>query len=579
MSIKPRQARLQSGFTLTELLVAVVVLLVVILAVGRIFGTSSQVVKSGEANASVLQEITALEQQMRKDFSRISEEGFLVINCLAVRNNVNGNDAPLLDPRQDPAAWLRCDQVAFLTDKLAVSQVASSFESYNEVPQNTNANWDNRQVEPDHSENTIGAAPSPQSTMSCVYYGHGLQFPYLAPSVGEKVVPFDDEGLLQPWFRPDPTDSGSRISLERWPDGGNVSGSHNGSQPSANNWALARQEVLVADDQDGDPDYYLSPSNMPGDRGRNSAAFLFDTDVATSRVDVVATDLGRIRDSIRAGGRGVADALFFYRPRAEKNPLTRERSDVMTTLSTLMGNCSSFIVDWTWADGTGADSSLGTAFGGVGYNGGVVPVVQQIGQQPNLVEEISQPVPWFGLDVGVPQGELDQYRDVTTATAAISGGGNFHQKRVRFRPPVAYDASDQGLGSLGDNIPFGVNTGVAAGSSEPRAILNVEGAAPVVDGLDVGSPWDGNVLRYSVVFALNGDEPFIVDGEGNPLKLSSLPDGGVGGLWPMYRSDYTPWPSALRVTAVVHDSKDVIENGRVVQFTVPLPRSVQDLPE
>ena len=79
--------------------------------------------------------------------------------------------------------------------------------------------------------------------------------------------------------------------------------------------------------------------------------------------------------------------------------------------------------------------------------------------------------------------------------------------------------------------------------------------------------------------ALNGDEPFILDGEGNPLKLSSLPNGGVGGLWPMYRSDYTPWPSALRVTAVVHDSKDVIENGRVVQFTVPLPRSVQDLPE
>ena len=48
----------RGGFTLTELMVAVVVLLVIILAVGRIFGTASEVVKAGEANADILQAVS-----------------------------------------------------------------------------------------------------------------------------------------------------------------------------------------------------------------------------------------------------------------------------------------------------------------------------------------------------------------------------------------------------------------------------------------------------------------------------------------------------------------------------------------
>ena len=93
------------------------------------------------------------------------------------------------------------------------------------------------------------------------------------------------------------------------------------------------------------------------------------------------------------------------------------------------------------------------------------------------------------------------------------------------------------------------------------------------DDLDLDSYWDDNnrILRYSVVFSLNGDNPYISDGNGRPLTFN--------GDWPIFRDDYTPWPSALRVSMVLHDSKEVIEGGRTVQFTIPLPRSVQDLPE
>ena len=60
---RPRVA----GFTLTEVLVAVVVLLGVLLAAGRIFSTTKQVTGVGEANAELLNEIAAIEEVMRDD--------------------------------------------------------------------------------------------------------------------------------------------------------------------------------------------------------------------------------------------------------------------------------------------------------------------------------------------------------------------------------------------------------------------------------------------------------------------------------------------------------------------------------
>ncbi|MCH2161575.1 MAG: prepilin-type N-terminal cleavage/methylation domain-containing protein [Phycisphaerales bacterium] len=581
------QLRRSAAFTLTELLVAVVVLLVVILAVGRIFGTASQVVKNGEANSALLQEISAFEHQMRADIGRISGEGFLVINCLAVRNDVNGDGAPLLDPRQGAGVWLRCDQVAFLTDKVAVSSQPASFESFNEIPSDTDMGWDNRQEERVVNYNDMGEPPVPQSTLTRVYYGHGLQFPYLSSTLGSRIDPVNYNGQLQPWFRPVVTDGSTRIAVREWPGGSPGNEIYNGGQPAATDWALARQEILVADDGEigtggaGNEGYFLSSPNMSGDRGRNSAAGLFDEDVASSRVSVVASDLGRISDDLRASPRGLADELFFFRPRAEKIPLTRDRSDVMTTLSTLSGNCSSFMVDWTWADGTGAQSNLGPLFSGAGHGGRLRPPIRNSngsgGETPNsgnYVQELAQPTPWFGLDLGPAQGNPGDLRNVFSATEVLNAGGIFTQKAVRFRPPVGYDSTDPALNVLGNTIPFGANLSRLRGASPvPSAIRNVEGGVPVVEDLDLDSYWDDNnrILRYSVVFSLNGDNPYISDGNGRPLTFN--------GDWPIFRDDYTPWPSALRVSMVLHDSKEVIEGGRTVQFTIPLPRSVQDLPE
>ena len=77
------------GFTLTEMLVAVAVLAVVILATSTIFSTSQRVASMGEANAELIQQASAIERRIRRDIERMSSDGFLAIQCVGVRNDVN----------------------------------------------------------------------------------------------------------------------------------------------------------------------------------------------------------------------------------------------------------------------------------------------------------------------------------------------------------------------------------------------------------------------------------------------------------------------------------------------------------
>ena len=342
--------RIGLGFTLTELMVAVVVLLVIILAVGRIFGTASEVVKAGEANADILQEVSAIEQLMRNDLDRISDEGFLLIQGIGVRNDVMNSlgGGPLLDPERPSDYIFRCDQLAFVADDLAISRQTQTMGSFQEKGLDGNGNVN-------YSGDESSTLPTPQSTASLLYYGHGFQLPFVSPNLG---VTADAIEPIQPWFRPNPGNQNQRIDLQTWPQGNSVPGTHNGSQPTADNWTLARQEVLLADDYDNDPGHYMSFVTGTG-IFRNAAVNFFDDAMRASRVDVLSNDLGRLREAVReAGPQGVADVVLNYRPRAEKRPPTLNKSDVLLTTSVLVGNCSNFVIDWTWADGVGRELDL-----------------------------------------------------------------------------------------------------------------------------------------------------------------------------------------------------------------------------
>ena len=539
----------RNGFTLTELLVAVVVLLVVIIAVGRIFGTASQVVKSGEANAAILQESASMESLLRKDLQSVNGDGFLLINCTAIRNDIYASQGgQLLDPRRRAQEWLRCDQVVFLTSTGAVSRQGSGFTEFEEQEDGS----------------YVGDfGPVPQSALSRVYYGHGVQFPYL-PAGERRLARFyggnSNFDPVTPWFRPAANDA--QVRFARWPDLENTAGTFNGLQPDATSWTLARQELLVADDQadrfggnspyqNVDERYHLGT----GGTRVNSAATrsgewdfygLLGADAWSSRVDVVAADLPRIQlsllnycdlnndditDTCPPSSAALGQLLRRYWPRAEKRPLALDQSDAMTTMSTLAGNCSSFKVDWVWANGTGSETETSPVLRGIRYNGGYNPGTGGV--------DTPQATPWFGI----ADPQYDPSADPSDDLEPVFNP-------ARNNPGVIY------------NLPLG-DSGVLGGNyaTEPTALATIE---------NYSQP-NEYIKQYTAVFGFNTDQPFVRDSTGRVAR-------DFNGS-PMYRTDYTPWPSALRISMVLHDPDATIEGGREVQFTVPLPERVLDLPE
>ena len=110
---------MRRAFTLVELLVSITVLLVILGATARIFATASKVSGLGEANADLQTTATAIERLIRSDLERLNRSGFMAIQCVAVRNDVNrqiygaanDNSIPLLDPSMGSTEFLRCDQL------------------------------------------------------------------------------------------------------------------------------------------------------------------------------------------------------------------------------------------------------------------------------------------------------------------------------------------------------------------------------------------------------------------------------------------------------------------------------------
>ena len=274
---------MRRGFTLIEMLVAIVVLLAVIIATAKIFGVASDVSSAGEATADVTQQGSVLRDQMQRDLSRLSRDGFVAIQCVAVRNDVrriiSGNaDAPLLVPdpplnlsptelqqllaaagNDEARAYdlararyvLRCDQLVFFT--------GGSEQS---------ARW----AGPADLASTGGGQ---RARAARIYYGHGVQFPQLTndprnggedplsislnekPAVagvlngpalgGRHVTPwtYAPSGYLQlAWG------TGALAGAPRIP----------ATQPEAREWTLARRSVLLADDG-GSPWYYPDMRN------------------------------------------------------------------------------------------------------------------------------------------------------------------------------------------------------------------------------------------------------------------------------------------------------------------------------
>lgn len=238
---------LRRAFTLIELLVSLSVLLVVIIATARIFGTTSKVAAIGEASADLQATANAVEKVIRGDVERIARDGVLAIQCVAVRNDVNRSttypQAPLLDTTKAVTDFVRCDQLVFFGRGRESSQVYLGTRGGSRSDAAYSVNM--------FPSGTLKITPEFTSQEFMVRIGHGVQFPTLLldsnnPTLRPDADFFDTVAKGNPpvpWmWSPTPVMSSSYF------DGAANTLKYMAGQPEARQWTLARQIVLLADD-------------------------------------------------------------------------------------------------------------------------------------------------------------------------------------------------------------------------------------------------------------------------------------------------------------------------------------------
>ena len=510
--IRSIDSRIIRAFTLVELMVAVGLLLVVIIAVSRIFSTASKVAGLGEAVNDILQETGAIERQIRTDISRIDYDGVLVIQCVAIKNNANllsSSSAPLIDPTRPANATIRCDQLVFFSKG---TQTSARFAG-------------NQDLGPFN-----GLA---RSNLSRILYGHGVQLPDLIPqgATGSRPDPiaFSDAPLL-PWSF-DTVASGSLEYKYWWGGGGGVT---NGTQPEARDWTLARQAILLADDGGDLKRFHKATDSTQTTYGNNSAVSLFEqanletvisdgnllpnSNIINSRVDVAATNLNDIRKILAPVGSTTWRQRIvngFFGPfagygqlagyvRSEKVAPSMNRQDVMLTTPTLATNCSGFMVDWTWGEFQ-------------------IPGVVPYDSLPNPPPAIP-PTKWYGF----PDRET----------------------LLPLPLPNTFNPEWRGVRTLTQDLPSPPPNGWLINPSV------IEGVNPIIYPLGPTGP----IKIYTAVFGFNGDKPV--------FQTMSMQANGTSAI----RDDYTPWPTALRITMQLHDPEKRIEEGKTLQLIVELPK-------
>jgi prepilin-type N-terminal cleavage/methylation domain-containing protein len=532
----------QKGFTLLELMVAVVVLLAVMISVGRIFSTTSDISASGRAISETLQQGVAMEQQLRQDIAQVSREGFFAIRSVAVSNDFKG-EFLLLDDSLPAEDLIRFDQLVFFTDGIATPML-----------------------------NTVNTDFAGQGLASMVYYGHGVRFSQLEGH-GEGANNFDESndpilvnnptGLVAPWY-----DGIVEVETRKYTDSQNAGDPDerftivangfyaNGSQGLPNDWTLCRQAIILGDDDFNPPDAIQKTTYM----GRGvSSHTIFPWDpriggnnlyphVQHGRVDIAATQLDDIRQSVlqeveftgdpNRTWRGAATNIdqqelissLFYWPRVEPYPPTAIRYDQALMMASLAEGCVSFKIEWTYDEGVGeATDANHRWFTGYDY-------------------DYALPQPWFG-DAWVSSDLGDPYAitfdSLTRFTSLANDGSIPHVPAWSIDPTIIEPTF-----SFGDGHPVA--------------------PVPTFDGST------GKLHEYWAMFGYNANTPFFeneIDFLNDNVNADTDMDDGLSPGNPTWR--YTPWPSALRITMRLLDRDNRLGAGWTYQFVVDLPEQKQ----
>ncbi len=520
---RPIKAR---GFTLAELLVAVGVFVLIIIAVAQVFSAASTISGVGDSTNDLLQDSVAIERQIRDDIERLSRNGFLAIHSVAVPNDINVADTgKLLDPSRPQEAPIRTDQLVFFAEGNFPSSTLQLMDDNNDS--NNAANTNPTQV-------------TAAGTAARIYYGHAFQLPSSKdaelPSADSVQYTYDPDPAedMKPWMTGDIDQV--RTTHKRGQSGSGepydfVSAEvTDATQPEATDWILVRQAVVLADDDENVPDAYTKAQ-----LGNHRSAFSIFKDqtpagvcpqVRDGRHDIAATELPEIRALVTEDPQtGEQRSSFFqqqafikdqavYWPRAERKPPSTNSLDQALSNHVLSGGCSEFIVEWTYEDlaGSAQDVNSGSVLRGP--------------RQP-----ADRPIRWFGLS----DAQVASLPDIDSLTP--------QQQRRIYRGVDWYS-----------NLPAEEQAKVLTSETDGAFEKVIFPAEPDFGGFGGLPPY----REYWAIFGYNQDGVF---------KVNAEHDDEAGFI----REDFVPWPTALRITMVLNDRQKNLEGGRILQFIVELP--------
>ena len=247
------------------------------------------------------------------------------------------------------------------------------------------------------------------------------------------------------------------------------------------------------------------------------------------------------------------DQRFFMKdvvcwPRAEKTSSGYEKPDLPLADRTIGSACSSFIVEWTWAEGVGEC---------------VVPrdQVSYSGSGPNL-EPPRDSDCWHGIHYRTgdtllsprtpeQEGEPEWARDEPWLSQRWFGLRDLERGVMPFEE--FYDNYPPPGSNHYCDVAYEDET-MAAYAIDPYAIDREAQAS-------FGGQSDA-LTEYWATFGFNQDQPDL------PLDRDNDRSRDID-------RSFTPMPTALRFTMTLHDPDGRLEQGVVYQFVVELPQQSQ----
>ncbi len=407
-----------------------------------------------------------------------------------------------------------------------------------------------------------------------------------------------------------------------------------GTQPEAKHWLLSRSLVPLGDDDTQAPDA-RQKRVYQNDALAQETVFPFDPRRTSSsnggfsprapvidygRIDLAASSLGDIREALlisrspgspqynlarrpwRAGrdnpdgthevldasvlpGNGdqydLIKSLFSW-PRAERTPPGPGRFDQMLTRNVIGSGVSDFKVEWTWDQGVGEvdtlkDEGAGSrrpvqwvGFSADPYDPANTSSNQSVYSDPDQGGVIDGGLhagerPWMGMPSTTDGDGIDP-TDPNDADA-MHNAPQFDRRVTTLGQLAVAHAPDQ-LYVYTDGPPGSTNRRVTV--SSPSLVDWWTGGGDVSDQFNHHTAIDEMWKEFGF-----GDNPQIHQywalfgpNHSAPLMQRDLDGDGLRDPDP----SFTPWPTALRFTLTLHDPAGALEQGKTLQFVVPLPK-------